>query len=326
MKISAISSNLSFKGLFTDKTKNENWLMEYRPYSWETYHNTNVHAPYYDVRKPVMERKQQIDITAPKLPDNEEIFTPMTKETPAISRDILGTVSYYEYPVEVKLGEFRNKITEASPMNLEESIKVYLKKHEIFRQMKNEEMQKIATNIQESLKNLTDGIRNCDYLSRRSEGFHLSDEASSKRSNAFYNLEYDTLRKHQSLVEKYIKVSESKEMLDKFILDMRKELELIEQKKKSGDIIDISVRHENDANKALYDEGLKLVQNHKQIENTQKLVLLSYKAVPLKELAQRWLKSANYYKPANMSMTEFINKYLPEGLTKVADKMMSFRL
>ena len=325
MKISAISSNQAFKGLFTDKTKNENWLMEYRPYSWETYHNTSVHEPYYDVRKPVMETKKQIDILASKLPDNEEIFTPMTKETPAISKDILGTVSYYEYPVEVKLGEFRNKITEASPMNLEESLKVYLKKHEIFRQMKNEEMQKTAANIQESIKNLIDGIRDCNSLSYKSEGFHLSDDASSKRSRAFFNLEYDTMRKHKSLVEKYIKMSESKESLDKFISDMRKELELIEQKKKSGDIIDISIRHEHDPNKALYDEGIRLVRNSNEMKNTQKLVLLSHRAVPLKELAEKWLGSY-HQKPFNMSMTEFINKNLPEGLTRIADKMMSFRL
>ena len=325
MKVNAISSNQIFKGLFTNKTKNDNWLMEYRPYSWETYHNTNVHAPYYDVRKPVMEKKQQIDILASKLPDNEEIFTPMTKSTPATSKDILGTVSYYEYPVEVKLGEFRNHITEAEPMNLEESLKVYLKKNEIFKQMKQTELQNTKKNIQDSLKQLDQSIGRCRNASYESEGFHLFSDASDRRSQEFFNLEYTTMKKHKDLVEKYIKLSESKDELDNVIKEIRSELNLIASKRASGDIIDISIRHEHDPNKALYNEAIKLVNNENEMKNTSKLVLLSYKAVPLKEMVEKWINSY-HEKPFNMSMQEYIKKNLPEGLTRLADRMISFRL
>lgn len=322
MKISAISNHQAFRGLFVDKTKNEEWVMEYHPYSWETFHNTAVHRPYYDVRKPIMENKQQIDILASKLPDNEEIYIPMTKETPAISKDILGTVSYYEYPVEVKLGEFRNKITESSPMNLEESLKVYLKKNEKFRDMKQEEMQKTAKDINESLDRLKKDIGKCRDASYRSEGFHIFSDASNERSRKFFDLEYDTMQKHKALVEKYIKLAETKEDLDKFISDLRKELKLIDKKKKSGDIIDISVRHEFDPNKALYEEGMKLAEKPNEIQKTSKLVLLSHRAVPLKEIIQEWIQYTVEGKSENIQ--KFI-KQLPEGLTRIADLMISFR-
>ena len=64
MKIQAINNN-TFKGLFTDKSKQNNneWLMEYRPYSWE--------LDKYTAR-PKMELKEHVDIKANKLPDNEE--------------------------------------------------------------------------------------------------------------------------------------------------------------------------------------------------------------------------------------------------------------
>ena len=59
MKINAIT-NTSFKGLFTDRTQenNGNWRMEYRPYSWE-----NKMVP-----------KTKIDVFSSVLPTNEEIY------------------------------------------------------------------------------------------------------------------------------------------------------------------------------------------------------------------------------------------------------------
>ena len=52
MKIQAINTNTNFKGLFTDKSaqNNGNWRMEYQPYSWES-NNTGK-----------MANKERIDI------------------------------------------------------------------------------------------------------------------------------------------------------------------------------------------------------------------------------------------------------------------------
>ncbi len=323
MKISAISSNNTFKGLFTDKTKNENWLMEYRPYSWELYHNTSVHAPYYDVKKPVMEKKQQINILASRLPDNEEIFSPMDKRNPAISKDILGTVSYYEYPLEVNLGEYRNHITESAPMNLEESLKVYLKKNEIFKEMKQAEINKTKQAVQDSLKKLREDIDKCDSAAHDSDGFHLFNDVSTKRCKAFYNLRYQTMRNHEDIIEKYMKLTDSMGELKDLITKMKSELRLISEKQKTGDIIDISIRHENDPNKALYEEGNRLVQNPSEMKNTQKIVLLSHRTVPLKELVQQWIKQNAVEYKENLQKAL---KRMPEGLTNIADHMITFRL
>ena len=86
MKIQAINTNTNFKGLFTDKSaqNNGNWRMEYQPYSWES-NNTGK-----------MANKERIDIYANMLPDNEEIYTKNKGYYAETSGDILGTTSYYK--------------------------------------------------------------------------------------------------------------------------------------------------------------------------------------------------------------------------------------
>ena len=63
MKVNVIN-NTNFKGLFIDKTKenNGNWRMEYRPYSWEMKNDGEY----------IMAPQTEWDLFSDKLPDNEK--------------------------------------------------------------------------------------------------------------------------------------------------------------------------------------------------------------------------------------------------------------
>ena len=127
MKIQSIHANTNFKGLFTDKSKENsgNWKMEYQPYSWEKNHN-------YAISR--MANKQSFDIYDSKLPDNEEIYLRNTTYRAETSKDILGTESYFvNYD-----GTMRRTIDEKPAMNREKSLEVLYKKYNAFLEMKNE--------------------------------------------------------------------------------------------------------------------------------------------------------------------------------------------
>ena len=120
MKIQTINNQISSKGIYIDRSKenNGNWKMAYKPYSWEL--DTNA--------KPYIAPKEQIDMYASSLPTNEEFYTAIENAKPAVSKDIYGTISYYQYPAHINNGKMRRDVIQEEAMGREESLEVYVKK------------------------------------------------------------------------------------------------------------------------------------------------------------------------------------------------------
>lgn len=320
MKINSIQ-NTNFRGLFVDKTKENNgkWKMEYYPYSWET---AKINSETYDAKVTEMAKKEKIDITAAKLPWNEEIYVAETSRSPRISKDILGTVSYYEYPQDIMMGEFRKKIDEKEPMNLEESLKVSVQKHKIFKEMKNEEMSKIAEKISSDkaeLMKLFD--KYFQYSYEQEKLFSFLSDARSNMDSTIGDLKSKLFWAYDN-INKYVKIASSLKELDKYIQFQESELEKIAEKKKTGDIIDISIRHQHDPNKPLYDAVNKLIKKPEELRTTNKLVLLAHKTIPLKKMIDEWYTG---YGISWVGLTKQMLKEFPEGLTHYADRLISIR-
>lgn len=158
MKIQAINTNTNFKGLFTDKSaqNNGNWRMEYQPYSWES-NNTGK-----------MANKERIDIYANMLPDNEEIYTKNKGYYAETSGDILGTTSYYK----TYDGRMRRTIDEMPSLNREDSLKVLDKKLGKFLEQKQELRKELEKQLTTRDANVTDAIKQYDHWSNQhQEGY-----------------------------------------------------------------------------------------------------------------------------------------------------------
>ncbi len=267
MKINAINTT-NFKGLFTDKTAQNggNWRMEYSPYSWES-NNTSK-----------MANKKKVDVYSSYLPDNEEIYTKFS-ETAENSKDILGTESYYKRSD----GKMRRTITEVPAMNREESLKVQNKKYDAFLEMKKEEFSRLRNNV----TGITDKVDNSvtdfrKYAADVPLGFFTAaydrryavnqmskefDTVLDSAKNAYTNfLDYDKLRISADNVRSVQKRN-------------AEEIDKLANLRKAGQLIDISRRDINDADKPL-------IENLKHGFNTirSKFVCLPHRLISMDEV------------------------------------------
>ncbi len=237
MKIQAINTNTNFKGLFTDKSaqNNGNWRMEYQPYSWES-NNTGK-----------MANKERIDIYANMLPDNEEIYTKNKGYYAETSGDILGTTSYYK----TYDGRMRRTIDEMPAMNREDSLKVLDKKLEKFLEQKQELRKELEANFDRQTLAIRSSSDNYNIASYELDNtFWTKKNIKNNMDNAARELKNNADIMYQNS-QNYIKLMGSIDAVRQTKENGQKEIKQIEELRKSGKLIDISRRDIPNPNEAL---------------------------------------------------------------------------
>lgn len=237
MKIQAINTNTNFKGLFTDKSaqNNGNWRMEYQPYSWES-NNTGK-----------MANKERIDIYANMLPDNEEIYTKNKGYYAETSGDILGTTSYYK----TYDGRMRRTIDEMPSMNREDSLKVLDKKLGKFLEQKQELRKELEANFDRQTLAIRSSSDNYNIASYELDNtFWTKKNIKNNMDNAARELKNNADIMYQNS-QNYIKLMGSIDAIRQTKENGQKEIKQIEELKKSGKLIDISRRDIPNPNEAL---------------------------------------------------------------------------
>lgn len=237
MKIQAINTNTNFKGLFTDKSaqNNGNWRMEYQPYSWE---NNNTGK---------MANKERIDIYANMLPDNEEIYTKNKGYYAETSGDILGTTSYYK----TYDGRMRRTIDEMPAMNREDSLKVLDKKLGKFLEQKQELRKELEANFDRQTLAIRSSSDNYNIASYELDNtFWTKKNIKNNMDNAARELKNNADIMYQNS-QNYIKLMGSIDAVRQTKENGQKEIKQIEELRKSGKLIDISRRDIPNPNEAL---------------------------------------------------------------------------
>ena len=237
MKIQAINTNTNFKGLFTDKSaqNNGNWRMEYQPYSWES-NNTGK-----------MANKERIDIYANMLPDNEEIYTKNKGYYAETSGDILGTTSYYK----TYDGRMRRTIDEMPSMNREDSLKVLDKKLGKFLEQKQELRKELEANFDRQTLAIRSSSDNYNIASYELDNtFWTKKNIKNNMDNAARELKNNADIMYQNS-QNYIKLMGSIDAVRQTKENGQKEIKQLEELRKSGKIIDISRRDIPNPNEAL---------------------------------------------------------------------------
>lgn len=301
MKIQAINASTSFKGLFTDKTSqnNGNWRMEYQPYSWER-NNTSKMTP-----------KERIDIFASSLPDNEEIFQ---KEGVAeSSKDILGTESYYVR----NDNTVRKTITEMPSLNREESLKVVDKKLDAFLDLKKRAGAALSGEMDRINSNAAENNRLFDYWNGKfSDGYEYSQGLWQKSEgiNRMNSAKNCMVQKHDGLntnfnellqtAKKYTVLANSTEAVHGRKKSINEEIKQLGELRSSGKLIDISRRDIPNANEAL----IAALQNLRTA--SEKFICLPHKLITMEEV----LKIMNPRNLPNVSTSQVI--HYVEGLIK----------
>lgn len=283
MKIQSIHANTNFKGLFTDKSKENsgNWKMEYQPYSWEKNHN-------YAISR--MANKQSFDIYDSKLPDNEEIYLRNTTYRAETSKDILGTESYFvNYD-----GTMRRTIDEKPAMNREKSLEVLYKKYNAFLEMKNEKKamleksffnNKVSADKAYRLYNSASSEQYDAYqygqdLFQKGEGLRRMynakvrmDDSNAMQRTHLNNL-YDDTKKYIELTNSMIDVNKHKD-------DIVKEVNKLKDLRASNKLIDISSRTVENPNAPLQ----SALQNIRTA--AEKFICLPHKLVSMSEVLRQ---------------------------------------
>lgn len=237
MKIQAINTNTNFKGLFTDKSaqNNGNWRMEYQPYSWES-NNTGK-----------MANKERIDIYANMLPDNEEIYTKNKGYYAETSGDILGTTSYYK----TYDGRMRRTIDEMPAMNREDSLKVLDKKLGKFLEQKQELRKELEANFDRQTPAIRSSSDNYNIASYELDNtFWTKKNIKNNMDNAARELKNNADIMYQNS-QNYIKLMGSIDAVRQTKENGQKEIKQLEELRKSGKLIDISRRDIPNPNEAL---------------------------------------------------------------------------
>lgn len=237
MKIQAINTNTNFKGLFTDKSaqNNGNWRMEYQPYSWES-NNTGK-----------MANKERIDIYANMLPDNEEIYTKNKGYYAETSGDILGTTSYYK----TYDGRMRRTIDEMPSMNREDSLKVLDKKLGKFLEQKQELRKELEANFDRQTLAIRSSSDNYNIASYELDNtFWTKKNIKNNMDNAARELKNNADIMYQNS-QNYIKLMGSIDAIRQTKENGQKEIKQLEELRKSGKLIDISRRDIPNPNEAL---------------------------------------------------------------------------
>ena len=242
MKIQAINTNTNFKGLFTNKSKENggNWKMEYQPYSWERNSNQEIGK---------MAIKEKLNIFSSKLPDNEEIFAVNTPSAKESSKDILGTESYYlGYN-----GSMRRTIDEKPAMNREDSLKVLHKKYGKFLDMKKDAARVLENKFpeyKETAGNLSWNYDSASMAQSRGyeygQGFMCKSDGLNMMNTAKYNMDsskqalednfssfYNKVQEYTKLTNSIIGAGENREKISE-------EINKIKELRESGKLIDIS--------------------------------------------------------------------------------------
>ena len=264
MKIQKIN-NSNFKGLFTNKSTSDNWRMEYSPYSWES-NNTSK-----------MAKKEQFDIYAHTLPDNEEYYIKGSGLAES-SKDIFGTESYYVNHD----GKMRTTITEMPALNREESLNILNKKLDKFIEIKNTAMSAIK-NDAELVKNSTikSEQRFANYYNDTQTGFfHRENPIQSscvQMKYEFDNVRNNTVQLYNNLTN-YIKLRESYENVKKQHAQNESEIKFLKDLRSKNQLIDISRRNIYDPNKALW-EALQDIN-----KSISKFVCLPHKTISIEEI------------------------------------------
>ena len=237
MKIQAINTHTNFKGLFTDKSaqNNGNWRMEYQPYSWES-NNTGK-----------MANKERIDIYANMLPDNEEIYTKNKGYYAETSGDILGTTSYYK----TYDGRMRRTIDEMPSMNREDSLKVLDKKLGKFLEQKQELRKELEANFDRQTLAIRSSSDNYNIASYELDNtFWTKKNIKNNMDNAARELKNNADIMYQNS-QNYIKLMGSIDAVRQTKENGQKEIKQLEELRKSGKLIDISRRDIPNPNEAL---------------------------------------------------------------------------
>lgn len=299
MKINPIN-NTKFKGHFIDMSaqNNGNWKMVYHPYSWES----GMHI------------KEKIDIKK-DLPLNEEIYIPQIGNEPEISKDILGTVSYYKYPEHINNGKTRRHIDIGQSYNREDSLIVLRKKLDVFRKMKIQACKDIAEKIQKARIGMLFPLEDYNNSSKahRDSFFgtksHDAMDESVKKIDRFF---MDTL----SDAKDYIEISESLNNLESKYRNITKELEDIRIAKGTGNLIDIS---ENNSGTFEYLHSLldKIHNKEIPIANVDKYLVLTHESGSFKEIADRIVRRMyGSYIPKDYKLETFEPKYIIECIKR----------
>lgn len=277
MKIQAISTN-SFKGLFTDKSKENggNWRMEYSPYCWENYFKSK------------MEPKKQLDMYSSVLPNNEEIFV-RTSNYPIVesSKDILGTESYCRRSD----GTMRRTITEMPAMNREESLRVVDKKLEKFLQLKKDIKKELENDIDKAKSDFNSASSNYNGCSNDYERGYW-DRFDSKETNKSFMDRHkkQMVNSNDNIIEKfnlYKKLINSIDAIRERKEEGREEIQKIVELRKSGLLIDISKRDVVNPNEAL----VAAIQNIKA--NANKLICLPNKLITMEKIIKEFGEKGN---------------------------------
>lgn len=357
MKISAINYQQNFKGLFIDKSKENGgeWKVVYRPYSWELLPTGN-YGEFCDVKKPIMFNKEKIDLDSSRLPWNEEIYIPETKTEPRISKDILGTVSYYSYPSYTGKEETKDYIEVGESLNREESLKVYAEKMKKFMEMKLEKLYNTKEPVWADKKiqsrNNYSGIPNKDVfyyygakeaedLSKYSATLHSEINEQLLESSIFVSKQdkVRNIRTKQSYyddaVEDYVKKTQEymndihhyfmfKEQTKKiasYISELEEEVKTIQEARLNNKLIDISNRGCADPNKSLW-EFLKDFSEEQIIKLSQESEMLisgPHKTTSLKKVLADAIALINWKPTSPSCYTPPFESYKRRFTDKIID-------
>lgn len=299
MRIQAI--NQSFRGLFIDKTSsnNNNWRMEYAPYSWES-NNTSK-----------MTSHEKLNIFANGLPDNEEIYESFqsdNQEYKELSKDILGTISYYKRPD----GIMRRTITEVPALSREESLIVQNKKLEKFLSLKDIEKEKLEQPLNYGSSVFDESKEEFKKYSDDLSSGYFARAYSKDTSIAKMNEEYDRTKemglKLLTNFQLYKKLQDSIDSLKSLIEANKKELEQIADLKRNHQLIDISRRDIANPNEALIS-----AMNGKD-SVLQKFLSLPHKLVPMAEILESVTTKIGSKFPATEDVCHYVETLIKKSV------------
>lgn len=289
MKIQPIKT--SFKGLFTNKTNenNGNWRMEYSPYSWEKYteyyFDSGRAKEVLDGKFSIMSRQESWQLMADDIPDNEReyqiTYLPGYYPNKAYEccKDILGTEFYY---CDYLKNSMRRTITVVPAMNLEDSLIVKSNKLKVFVEKKQEYKKELVKELQNQEKLLEEHESEFNnYYYDHDEGFLDRTRDKAENAKGMY-WSFSHYRDRLSSIKKdYQKIESLRDSIDKInsnIIKMQEDARTLQQARIKGTLIDISRRDINDPNKLLWDA----LQN---IEAAMgKIIALPHRIISVKEL------------------------------------------
>lgn len=282
MKIQAINNQVSSKGIYVDRSNenHRNWKMVYHPYSWEL----------DGEGKPYIAPKNKIDMFASNLPDNEEFFTEIKGNEAAKSEDILGTVSYYQYPPHVNNGEMRSNVILEEPLNREESLETLKRKLSVFKNKKEFQLNyKLANEI--NIDAIENHHENYQFWSNEYDDqfFNGNDEKAvmDSKEAALFMAAKDLYVKARN----YINMNLSIEKLKENIASIKSELDMIKSANENGLAIDISRRTGEDPDRPLAEFLDKVAISEKPLEKFEELIILPNCTRKFKDL----LSSLHHY-------------------------------